>query len=84
VVEVTLARLGRLLLEPTYEMVGKHGSASTASKPVTVLGGIGATLIIRVDLRPPYRMFAAFAGQQRLQRNLAEKKPDVGADVQQP
>jgi hypothetical protein len=27
VVEVTLARLGKLLLEPTYEMVVKHSSA---------------------------------------------------------
>jgi hypothetical protein len=27
VVEVTLARLGKLLLEPTYEIVVKHGSA---------------------------------------------------------
>ena len=26
-VEVTLARLGKLLLEPTYEIVVKHGSA---------------------------------------------------------
>jgi len=27
VVEVTLASLGKLLLEPTYEIVVKHGSA---------------------------------------------------------
>jgi hypothetical protein len=58
VVEVTLARLGKLLLEPTYEIVVKHGSAFdslTAPRGHRRGSSSGWTC-------PAIRMFAAFAG----------------------
>ena len=59
--ETGQAKLGQVLLEPTYDIVN-HGSMFDSFQAYDPLGGIGATLIIRVDLPPPYRMFATFAG----------------------
>jgi hypothetical protein len=51
-VEVMLARSGKLLLEPTYEMVVKHGSAFDSFQAYD-RGGIGAT---RADLGSTLRI----------------------------
>lgn len=54
-------KLGSVVLEPIYDIVN-HGSAIDSFQAYDPLGGMGTILIIRVDLPPPYRMFATFAG----------------------
>jgi len=81
-----VASLGKHLLEPTCEIVVKHGSAFDSFQANDRhLKGIGATLIIRVDLRPPCRTFAPFAGSSAYSGTCERTpKPQMTAIIGRP
>ena len=73
VVEVTLARLGKLFLEPTYEIVVKHGSAFDSFQPYDRPSGHRRDSDHPGGAAPAIPYVCSICRQQRLQRNPSRK-----------
>jgi hypothetical protein len=59
--ETGIAKIGKVLIDYNYNITN-HGGPGNSFQAHDQIGGVGQTLIIRVDLPAPYRMFATFGG----------------------